>query len=109
MIFFLKIELQLLFFAVLVSSVQQRDIQYVLAVYFTCNSVYLLTMIVALTQTVYIEELCQWVEQEGKIVGNVFQIQIHGIENKRRYVTGPVSRVIQCSINRPLLCPYSCN
>ena len=68
----------------LVSSVQQRDIQYVLAVYFTCNSVYLSTMIVALTQTVYIEELCQWVEQEGKIVGNVFQIQIHGIENKRK-------------------------
>ena len=29
-------------------------------------------MILALTQTVYIEELCQWVEQEGKIVGNEF-------------------------------------
>ena len=41
-------------------------------------------MILALTQTVYIEELCQWVEQEGKIVGNVYQIQIHGIENKQK-------------------------
>ena len=28
------------------------------------------------------EELCQWVEHEGKIVGNEFQILIHGIENK---------------------------
>ena len=82
--FFLKIELQLLFFAVLVSSVQQKDIQYVLAVYFTCNSVYMLTMILAWTQTVYMEELCQWVEHEGKIVGNEFQIQIHGPENKRK-------------------------
>ena len=30
------------------------------------------------------EELCQWVEHEGKIVGNEFQIQIHGPENKRK-------------------------
>ena len=75
-------EIRLLYNAGLVSSVQQRDIQYVLAVYFTCNSVYMLTMILAWTQIVYIEELCQWVEHEGKIVGNEFQILIHGIENK---------------------------
>ena len=40
-------EIRLLYNAGLVSSVQQRDIQYVLAVYFTCNSVYMLTMILA--------------------------------------------------------------
>ena len=42
----------------------------------------MLTMIPALTHTVYIEELCQWVEKEGKMVGNELQIQAQGIENK---------------------------
>ena len=44
----------------------------------------MLTMIPAFTHTLYIEELCQWVEQEGKIVGNEFKIQAYGIENKRK-------------------------
>ena len=80
--FLKKIKIQLLYNAVLVSSVQKRDKQQVLAIYFTHNHVYMLAMIPAFTHTLYIEELCQWVEQEGKIVGNEFQIQAYGIKWK---------------------------